>query len=91
MTIIFIESLDFKKLILRSLIYYKYIITFHDYLFYVPVYRQGEIGSSWYAVLGGSLEARLSQNPSTSTDKVSYENIIVLSPDYYQMYNITQI
>jgi hypothetical protein len=40
------------------------------------VYRQGEIGSSWYAVLGGSLEARLShtnQTSSTNTDKVSEE------------------
>lgn len=41
---------------------------------YVSVYRQGEIGSSWYAVLGGSLEARISHTAQTSTtnsDKVS--------------------
>ncbi|XP_022161315.1 rap guanine nucleotide exchange factor 4 [Myzus persicae] len=38
----------------------------------VMLYRQGEIGSSWYAVLGGSLEARLThttQTSSTNTDK----------------------
>lgn len=44
-------------------------------IFNVTVYRQGEVGSSWYAVLGGSLEARLAhttQTTSTSTDKVSW-------------------
>lgn len=43
------------------------------FIYNVSVYRQGEIGSSWYAVLGGSLEARLShatQTSSTSSDKV---------------------
>jgi len=43
-------------------------------IFLIAVYRQGEIGSSWYAVLGGSLEARLThttQTSSTNTDKVS--------------------
>jgi len=45
------------------------------------VYRQGEIGSSWYAVLGGSLEARLThttQTSSTNTDKVSPKKEIVI-------------
>jgi len=44
---------------------------------YVSVYRQGEIGSSWYAVLGGSLEARVSHTAQTSTtnsEKVSMQN-----------------
>jgi len=43
-------------------------------IFHISVYRQGEIGSSWYAVLGGSLEARLThttQTSSTNTEKVS--------------------
>lgn len=43
-------------------------------IFLITVYRQGETGSSWYAVLGGSLEARLThttQTSSTNTDKVS--------------------
>lgn len=45
------------------------------FLYFFAVYRQGEIGSSWYAVLGGSLEARLShttQTSSNSADKVHY-------------------
>lgn len=53
---------------------YFYLMVF--FILLVTVYRQGEIGSSWYAVLGGSLEARLThttQTSSTNTDKVSEE------------------
>lgn len=51
-----------------------YLINILICFFFISVYRQGEIGSSWYAVLGGSLEARLThttQTSSTNTEKVS--------------------
>jgi hypothetical protein len=47
------------------------------FLNFFSVYRQGEIGSSWYVVLGGSLEARLmhtSQTSSTNAEKVRARN-----------------
>lgn len=53
------------------------------FFFFIAVYRQGEIGSSWYAVLGGSLEARLThttQSSSSGAEKVSakHKTIVVV-------------
>lgn len=34
-------------------------LLFYQLFLYVPVFKQGEVGSSWYAVLGGCLDVRL--------------------------------
>jgi hypothetical protein len=36
----------------------------------LPVFRQGDVGSSWYAVLGGQLDVRLEQPSKDANGKV---------------------
>ena len=40
------------------------------YLFLVSVFRQGDLGLNWYAVLGGQLEVRREHPSKDSKEKV---------------------
>jgi hypothetical protein len=44
---------------------------------WLPVFRQGDQGSSWYAVLGGQLDVRLEQTSKDSKEKVGLQSIFL--------------
>lgn len=46
-------------------------------LYFVSVFRQGDTGKCWYAVLAGALEVRIN-NPETDM-KVSFDTLVCIT------------
>lgn len=43
-------------------------------LFFFLVYRQGDIGTSWYAVLSGSLDVKVSETSNYQVRQIDREH-----------------
>jgi hypothetical protein len=51
----------------------------------LSVFRQGDVGSSWYAVLGGQLDVRLEQPSKDANGKVRAVHVLGSFPSSHFM------